>query len=157
MRYYRYTSSQGDKSQVALQIEHFTGPLAHHPYSEPWKVSVRVHHPLIPRDGHMVPGLSHFIRSYNYRTNLVGSATWHWNHQSIPLVFLVPLAWGSMGATLPGFDFTITQDAVLQVEILNQAIKHRVHCFVFTSSIAVYGSINVPWLWKPFSIFIGSH
>lgn len=46
-------------------------------------------------------GLSHFIRSYNYRTNLVGS-----------------------------------------VEILNQAIKHRVHCFVFTSSIAVYGSIN---------------
>eukprot|EP00434_Breviolum_minutum_P020863 symbB.v1.2.018403.t2/scaffold1435.1/size118962/8 len=46
-------------------------------------------------------GLSHFIRSYNYRTNLVGS-----------------------------------------VEILNQAIKHHVHCFVFTSSIAVYGSIN---------------
>ncbi|CAJ1381888.1 unnamed protein product [Effrenium voratum] len=46
-------------------------------------------------------GLSHFIRSYNYRTNLVGS-----------------------------------------VEILNQAIKHRVQCFVFTSSIAVYGSIN---------------
>lgn len=32
-----------------------------------------------------------------------------------------------------------------QVEILNQAIKHHVHCFVFTSSIAVYGSINAPW------------
>eukprot|EP00444_Apocalathium_aciculiferum_P049030 CAMPEP_0183516368 /NCGR_PEP_ID=MMETSP0371-20130417/14152_1 /TAXON_ID=268820 /ORGANISM="Peridinium aciculiferum, Strain PAER-2" /LENGTH=469 /DNA_ID=CAMNT_0025714087 /DNA_START=54 /DNA_END=1461 /DNA_ORIENTATION=- len=46
-------------------------------------------------------GLSHFIRSFNYRTNLVGS-----------------------------------------VEVLNQAIKHKVGCFVFTSSIAVYGSIN---------------
>jgi len=46
-------------------------------------------------------GLSHFIRSFNYRTNLVGS-----------------------------------------VEILNQALKHQVECFVFTSSIAVYGSIN---------------
>jgi len=46
-------------------------------------------------------GLSHFIRSFNYRTNLVGS-----------------------------------------VELLNQAVKHGVECFVFTSSIAVYGSIN---------------
>merc|ERR1712151_484917 len=46
-------------------------------------------------------GLSHFIRSFNYRTNLVGS-----------------------------------------VELLNMAIKHHVSCFVFTSSIAVYGSIN---------------
>jgi len=46
-------------------------------------------------------GLSHFIRSFNYRTNLVGS-----------------------------------------VELLNQAIKHKVNCIVFTSSIAVYGSIN---------------
>lgn len=46
-------------------------------------------------------GLSHFIRSFNYRTNLVGS-----------------------------------------VELLNQAVKHKVNCFIFTSSIAVYGSIN---------------
>lgn len=46
-------------------------------------------------------GLSHFIRSYNYRTNLVAT-----------------------------------------MELLNQAIKHKVECFVFTSSIAVYGSIN---------------
>merc|ERR1719272_809344 len=46
-------------------------------------------------------GLSHFIRSFNYRTNLVGS-----------------------------------------VELLNLAVKHKVECFVFTSSIAVYGSIN---------------
>eukprot|EP00929_Paragymnodinium_shiwhaense_P079953 TRINITY_DN41685_c0_g1_i1.p1 TRINITY_DN41685_c0_g1~~TRINITY_DN41685_c0_g1_i1.p1 ORF type:complete len:462 (+),score=94.62 TRINITY_DN41685_c0_g1_i1:30-1388(+) len=46
-------------------------------------------------------GLSHFIRSFNYRTNLVGS-----------------------------------------VELLNQAIKRKVKSFVFTSSIAVYGSIN---------------
>eukprot|EP00928_Gymnodinium_smaydae_P057142 TRINITY_DN40417_c0_g1_i1.p1 TRINITY_DN40417_c0_g1~~TRINITY_DN40417_c0_g1_i1.p1 ORF type:complete len:482 (-),score=81.32 TRINITY_DN40417_c0_g1_i1:33-1397(-) len=46
-------------------------------------------------------GLSHFIRSFNYRTNLVGS-----------------------------------------VELLNMAVKYGVECFVFTSSIAVYGSIN---------------
>jgi nucleoside-diphosphate-sugar epimerase len=61
-----------------------------------------------------------------------------------------------MEASLPWLGFTIPQDAVLKVEILNQAIKHRVHCFVFTSSIAVYGSINVPWLWKPFTIFTWS-
>eukprot|EP00760_Papus_ankaliazontas_P025403 PhM_4_TR2691/c0_g1_i2/m.19267/K01784/galE, GALE; UDP-glucose 4-epimerase len=48
-------------------------------------------------------GLSHFIRSYNYRNNLVGS-----------------------------------------VEVLNLAIKHNVSCFVFTSSIAVYGAAKPP-------------
>jgi UDP-glucose 4-epimerase len=51
-------------------------------------------------------GLSHFIRSYNYRTNLVGS-----------------------------------------VELLNAAVRsQRVRCFVFTSSIAVYGAAQVPML-----------
>eukprot|EP01059_Diplonema_ambulator_P012713 TRINITY_DN2314_c2_g1_i2.p1 TRINITY_DN2314_c2_g1~~TRINITY_DN2314_c2_g1_i2.p1 ORF type:complete len:342 (+),score=144.31 TRINITY_DN2314_c2_g1_i2:1-1026(+) len=44
-------------------------------------------------------GLSHFIRSYNYRNNLLGG-----------------------------------------VELINQAIKHKATTFVFTSSIAVYGS-----------------
>lgn len=44
-------------------------------------------------------GLSHFIRSYNYRNNLVGG-----------------------------------------VELLNQALKHKTKVFVFTSSIAIYGS-----------------
>lgn len=48
-------------------------------------------------------GLSHFIRSYNYKNNLVGS-----------------------------------------VEVLNAAIKHKVNCFVFTSSIAVYGAGQTP-------------
>jgi UDP-glucose 4-epimerase len=48
-------------------------------------------------------GLSHFIRSYNYRNNLVAS-----------------------------------------VELLNMAIKHDVQCFVFTSSIAVYGAGQTP-------------
>ncbi|KAF4691599.1 hypothetical protein FOZ60_015178 [Perkinsus olseni] len=46
-------------------------------------------------------GLSHFVRSFNYRTNLVGS-----------------------------------------VEILNAAVRHKVHTFVFTSSIAVFGPLN---------------
>ena len=44
-------------------------------------------------------GLSHFVRSFNYRVNLLGS-----------------------------------------VELLNLSIKHGVNCFVFASSIAVYGS-----------------
>jgi UDP-glucose 4-epimerase len=51
-------------------------------------------------------GLSHFIRSYNYRVNLVGS-----------------------------------------VELLNAAVRSgRVRCFVFTSSIAVYGAAQTPML-----------
>eukprot|EP01012_Entosiphon_sulcatum_P032583 TRINITY_DN41426_c0_g1_i1.p1 TRINITY_DN41426_c0_g1~~TRINITY_DN41426_c0_g1_i1.p1 ORF type:complete len:410 (+),score=58.73 TRINITY_DN41426_c0_g1_i1:38-1267(+) len=46
-------------------------------------------------------GLSHFIPSYNYRNNLVGS-----------------------------------------VEVLSQAVKHGTKVFVFTSSIAVYGTVQ---------------
>lgn len=48
-------------------------------------------------------GLSHFIRRYNYETNLVGS-----------------------------------------INLINQAILTEVKCFVFTSSIAVYGSLPPP-------------
>jgi UDP-glucose 4-epimerase len=48
-------------------------------------------------------GLSHFIRAYNYSTNLVAS-----------------------------------------MHLLNEAIKTRAKCFVFTSSIAVYGRGQVP-------------
>jgi UDP-glucose 4-epimerase len=48
-------------------------------------------------------GLSHFIRRYNYDTNLIGS-----------------------------------------VNLINEAVKHRVRCFVFTSSIAVYGANQLP-------------
>ncbi|MGO9607084.1 MAG: NAD-dependent epimerase/dehydratase family protein [Candidatus Binataceae bacterium] len=50
-------------------------------------------------------GLSHFIRGYNYTTNLIGS-----------------------------------------VNLINAAINFRTDCFVFTSSIAVYGKAPVPML-----------
>lgn len=48
-------------------------------------------------------GLSHFIRRFNYETNLVGS-----------------------------------------VNLINQSVLHGVKCFVFTSSIAVYGANRTP-------------
>ena len=48
-------------------------------------------------------GLSHFIRRYNYQTNLVAS-----------------------------------------MNLLNEAVKHEASCFVFTSSIAVYGRGQTP-------------
>ena len=48
-------------------------------------------------------GLSHFIRRFNYRNNLIGSAN-----------------------------------------LVNEAVKHGVRCFVFTSSIAVYGTNQLP-------------
>src|SRR5688572_26632929 len=48
-------------------------------------------------------GLSHFIRRYNYETNLIGS-----------------------------------------INLINEAVKHKVKCFVFTSSIAVYGKGQLP-------------
>jgi UDP-glucose 4-epimerase len=48
-------------------------------------------------------GLSHFIRAYNYTTNLVAS-----------------------------------------MHLLNESIKARARCFVFTSSIAVYGKNQLP-------------
>jgi UDP-glucose 4-epimerase len=48
-------------------------------------------------------GLSHFIRRYNYETNLVGS-----------------------------------------INLINESVKHDVACFVFTSSIAVYGANQTP-------------
>src|SRR6185437_7383704 len=48
-------------------------------------------------------GLSHFIKRFNYRNNLIGS-----------------------------------------VNLINSSIRHRVRCFVFTSSIAVYGAGQSP-------------
>ncbi len=48
-------------------------------------------------------GLSHFIRRFNYNTNLIGS-----------------------------------------VNLINESVKHKVKCFVFTSSIAVYGKGQLP-------------
>lgn len=48
-------------------------------------------------------GLSHFIRRFNYTTNLVGS-----------------------------------------VNLINASVLHNVKCFVFTSSIAVYGANQLP-------------
>lgn len=48
-------------------------------------------------------GLSHFIRRFNYDTNLIGS-----------------------------------------VNLINLSVNHDVRCFVFTSSIAVYGANQVP-------------
>ena len=48
-------------------------------------------------------GLSHFIRSYNYTNNLVGS-----------------------------------------MNLINNAVRQRCRCFVFTSSIAVYGAGQIP-------------
>ncbi len=50
-------------------------------------------------------GLSHFIRTYNYTNNLLGS-----------------------------------------MNLINNAIRHRCRCFVFTSSIAVYGASQTPML-----------
>jgi len=50
-------------------------------------------------------GLSHFIRRYNYNTNLLAS-----------------------------------------INLINQSILHGVRCFVFTSSIAVYGANQVPMI-----------
>jgi UDP-glucose 4-epimerase len=48
-------------------------------------------------------GLSHFIRRYNYQTNLIAS-----------------------------------------INLINHAVHHDVECFVFTSSIAVYGANQTP-------------
>lgn len=48
-------------------------------------------------------GLSHFIRSFNYQNNLIGS-----------------------------------------IHLINASVRHKVKCFVFTSSIAVYGSLKPP-------------
>jgi UDP-glucose 4-epimerase len=48
-------------------------------------------------------GLSHFIRRFNYETNLIGS-----------------------------------------INLINLSILHRIKCFIFTSSIAVYGSGQLP-------------
>jgi UDP-glucose 4-epimerase len=48
-------------------------------------------------------GLSHFIRRFNYKNNLIGSAN-----------------------------------------LINESIKNEIDCFIFTSSIAVYGENQVP-------------
>jgi len=41
-------------------------------------------------------------------------------------------------------NFNYTNNLVGSVNLINQAVKHKVQCFVFTSSIAVYGSGKTP-------------
>jgi UDP-glucose 4-epimerase len=40
--------------------------------------------------------------------------------------------------------FNYTNNLVGSVNLINEAVKHRVRCFVFTSSIAVYGAGQLP-------------
>ena len=40
--------------------------------------------------------------------------------------------------------FNYTNNLLGSVNLINQAVKHESHCFVFTSSIAVYGDAPVP-------------
>ena len=40
--------------------------------------------------------------------------------------------------------FNYTNNLIGSVNLINAAIKHKVKCFVFTSSIAVYGSVKPP-------------
>jgi UDP-glucose 4-epimerase len=41
-------------------------------------------------------------------------------------------------------NFNYTNNLIGSVNLINNAIRHRVECFVFTSSIAVYGSAQTP-------------
>lgn len=40
--------------------------------------------------------------------------------------------------------FNYTNNLIGSVNLINEAVKHKVKCFVFTSSIAVYGAIDPP-------------
>lgn len=40
--------------------------------------------------------------------------------------------------------FNYTNNLIGSVNLINEAVRHRVHCFVFTSSIAVYGANQLP-------------
>ena len=40
--------------------------------------------------------------------------------------------------------FNYTNNVIGSVNLINESVKHEVKCFVFTSSIAVYGSAQVP-------------
>ena len=40
--------------------------------------------------------------------------------------------------------FNYTNNLIGSVNLINEAVKHRVECFVFTSSIAVYGALPPP-------------
>jgi UDP-glucose 4-epimerase len=40
--------------------------------------------------------------------------------------------------------FNYTNNIIGSMNVLNEAIKHKVECFVFTSSIAVYGASSLP-------------
>src|SRR5262249_13668214 len=40
--------------------------------------------------------------------------------------------------------FNYTNNVIGSVNVINEAVRHQVDCFVFTSSIAVYGAIEPP-------------
>jgi len=40
--------------------------------------------------------------------------------------------------------FNYTNNVIGSINLINEAVRHEVNCFVFTSSIAVYGAITPP-------------
>lgn len=94
--------SGGQKANVSRDAEFVQGDLRSEDFvNSLW--SSRRYDYVYHLGAYAAEGLSHFIRRYNYETNLLAS-----------------------------------------VHLINESVRHDVECFVFTSSIAVYGRNQVP-------------
>lgn len=94
--------SGGNEGNIPLQATFYKGSILDqsliHELFEKYQFSYVYH-----LAAYAAEGLSHFIRNFNYKNNLIGS-----------------------------------------VNLINASVNHHVKCFVFTSSIAVYGPNSLP-------------
>jgi len=66
-----------------------------------------------------------------------------WDHGPFDYVYhLAAYAAEGLSHFIRRFNYTV--NVIASVNLINQAVKHDVKCFVFTSSIAVYGRNQVP-------------
>src|SRR4051794_30119882 len=94
--------SGGDQSNVPHGAEFVEGSILDHELIDRLFLEHRFQY-VYHLAAYAAEGLSHFIKRFNYRNNVIGS-----------------------------------------VNLINASVNHRVKCFVFTSSIAVYGAGQSP-------------
>lgn len=87
-----------------------------------------------------VPGRAHFMHGSVCDSDLVSSL---FERTKIDYIYHIA-AYAAEGLSHYIRRFNYTNNLIGSVNLINQAVEHEVRCFVFTSSVAVYGSGQVP-------------
>lgn len=87
-----------------------------------------------------VPGRAHFMHGSVFDNDIVSSL---FERTKIDYIYHMA-AYAAEGLSHYIRRFNYTNNLIGSVNLINQAVEHEVRCFVFTSSVAVYGPGQVP-------------